>query len=70
MNSTKMSLEDEVRQLAEQAYHLHLISGYGEGPERGEYQLVCQGKPKHFSYEEARSLLKNMLKETDSSEEA
>jgi hypothetical protein len=61
MNSTKTTLRDEVRQLAEEAFHLKLISGYGDGPYSDEYQIVSNGKPKHFPLERARLLLKNLI---------
>ncbi|MBD2017932.1 hypothetical protein H6F96_28725 [Microcoleus sp. FACHB-53] len=61
MNSTKTSLRDEVRELAEQAFHLKLISGYGDGQYSDEYQIVANGKPKHFPLERARLLLENLI---------
>lgn len=61
MNTTKTALRDEVRKLAEQAFHLKLISGYGDGQYSDEYQIVSNGKPKHFSLERARLLLKNLI---------
>jgi hypothetical protein len=61
MNTTKTALRDEVRQLAEEAFHLKLISGYGDGQDSDEYQIVSNGKPKHFPLERARLLLKNLL---------
>ena len=61
MNTTKTSLRNEVRQLAEEAFHLKLISGYGDGQDDDEYQIVCDGKPKHFPLERARLLLRNLI---------
>ncbi len=61
MNSTKTALRDEVRTLAEEAFHLKLISGYGDGQYSDEYQIVANGKPKHFPLERARLILKNLL---------
>jgi hypothetical protein len=61
MNSTKTTLRDEVRQLAEEAFHLKLISGYGDGQYSDEYQIVSNGKPKHFPLERAHLLLKNLI---------
>ncbi|WP_017720383.1 hypothetical protein [Kamptonema formosum] len=58
MNSTKTALRDQVEKLAERAFHLKLISGYGDGPDKDECQIVWQGKPRHFSLEKARSLLR------------
>lgn len=61
MNRTKAALRDEVRYLAEEAFHRKLISGYGDGPDMNEYQIVYQGKPKHFPLERARSLLGRLI---------
>ena len=61
MYSTKTALRDEVRRLAEEAFHLKLISGYGDGQYSDEYQIVSNGKPKHFPLERARLILKNLL---------
>ena len=61
MNTRKTALRDEVRKLAEEAFHLKLISGYGDGQYSDEYQIVSNGKPKHFPLERARLLLKNLL---------
>ena len=65
MTITKADLRDRVRELAEEAFHRKLISGYGDGPDSNEYQLVCQGKPKHFPLEKARSFLRNLIKQAD-----
>ena len=61
MNSTQATLRDEVRQLAEEAFHLRLISGYGDGPDANEYQIVYQGKPRHIPLEQARLFLMNLI---------
>ena len=61
MNSTKTDLRDEVRQLAEEAFHMKLISGHGDGPDIEEYQIVYQGKPRHLPLEQARFFLMNIL---------
>ncbi|MBU7586164.1 MAG: hypothetical protein KAF91_25405 [Nostoc sp. TH1S01] len=61
MNSTKAALRDEVRQLAEEAFHFKLISGYGDGPDMDEFQIVYQGKPRHLPLEQARLFLVNLL---------
>lgn len=61
MNGTQSTLRDEVRQLAEEAFHLKLISGYGDGPNISEYQIVFQGKPRHLPLEQARFFLMNLL---------
>lgn len=62
MNGTKAGLKDEVEKLAEEAFHLKLISGYGDGPDAKEYQIVFKGKPRHFPLEDARAFLHNLLK--------
>ena len=64
MNGKKAPLRDEVRQLAEEAFHRKLISGYGDGPDNNEYQIVCNGKPKHFPLEHARSLLGKLINQS------
>jgi hypothetical protein len=61
MNSAQISLRNEVRQLADQAFHLKLISGHGDGPDTDEYQIVYQGKPRHLPLEQARLFLVNLL---------
>ncbi len=61
MKSTKTALRDEVHQLAEEAFHMKLISGYGDGQNSGEYQIVWNGKPRHLPLERARSILSNLL---------
>jgi hypothetical protein len=54
-------LRDEVHQLAEDAFHQHLISGYGDGEFEGEYQIVYKGKPRHVPLERARSFLVSLI---------
>ncbi|NJM70958.1 MAG: hypothetical protein HC862_12420 [Scytonema sp. RU_4_4] len=61
MSSAEAVLTKEVQHLAEEAFHRKLISGYGEGPDNHEYQIVFQGKPRHFSLEQARSFLCDLL---------
>ncbi|MBI1242951.1 hypothetical protein [Umezakia ovalisporum] len=61
MNSTQAALRDEVRQLAEEAFHGKLISGHGDGADMNEYQIVYQGKPRHVPLEQARWFLMNLL---------
>ncbi|MGQ4647552.1 hypothetical protein [Lyngbya aestuarii] len=66
MNSTqeslnKESLRDEVERLAEQAFHRKLISGYGDGEYSDEYQIVCDGKPRHYPLERARFILSKLI---------
>ncbi|MBD2359180.1 hypothetical protein H6G41_32130 [Tolypothrix sp. FACHB-123] len=61
MNNSQVSLRDDVRQLADQAFHLKLISGHGDGPDINEYQIVYQGKPRHLPLDQARLFLLNLL---------
>jgi len=61
MFSTHSALREEVHRLAEVAFHLKLISGYGDGEYSDKYQIVCQGKPKHFLLEEAHQLLIHLI---------
>jgi hypothetical protein len=61
MNSTVADLRTEVRQLAEEAFHRKLISGYGDGQNNNEYQIVFNGKPRHLSLAHAYSVLTNLL---------
>ncbi|MBW4560837.1 MAG: hypothetical protein KME32_06690 [Mojavia pulchra JT2-VF2] len=61
MNSTQVALRNEVRQLADEAFHNKLISGHGDGPDSNEYQIVYQGKPRHLPLEQARFFLINLL---------
>lgn len=61
MSATKTELRSEVRQLADKAFHLKLISGYGDGQDSDEFQIVYQGKPKQFSLERARLILNDLL---------
>jgi hypothetical protein len=63
MNSAKAVLRNEIQHLAEQAFHQKLISGYGDGPNSNEYQIVFQGKPRHLLLEDAYSFLHNLLLE-------
>lgn len=59
--STEDQLREEVHTLAEEAFHLHLISGYGDGEYEGEYQIVYKGKPRHLPLERAKAFLVNLL---------
>lgn len=61
MDGTEASLRDEVRQLAEEAFHLKLISGYGDGPDSKEFQIEVEGKPRHLPLLSARSFLNDLL---------
>ncbi|MGB3650458.1 MAG: hypothetical protein WBA41_04500 [Rivularia sp. (in: cyanobacteria)] len=62
MNSEKAVLRDQIRQLADEAFHRKLISGFGDGPDSSEFQIVIDGKPRHLPLEEARSVLNEMLR--------
>lgn len=57
------ALRDQVHQLAETAFHLKLISGYGDGEFADKYQIVYQGKPKHFLLAEAREFLNHLIEQ-------
>lgn len=61
MNGTIADLRTEVRQLAEEAFHRKLISGYGDGQNDDEFQVVYIGKPRHLSLQDARTFLNNLL---------
>lgn len=62
MNTTTTSnLRQEVRQLAKQAFQMRLISGYGDGQDSDEYQIVYKGKPRHYPLERARFILSNLI---------
>lgn len=54
-------LRDEVRRLADEAFHHKLISGYGDGEFSDEFQIVFQGKPRHYPLDEARVFLTRLL---------
>ena len=61
MNGITTALRTEVQKLAEEAFHRKLISGYGDGPDSNEYQIVFKGKPRHLPLERARSFLGNLI---------
>lgn len=63
-NATTLDLREAVHQLAETAFHQHLISGYGDGEYDDEYQIVHEGKPRHIPLGEARAFLLELLKQT------
>jgi hypothetical protein len=64
MTVTLTPLREEVHQLAENAFHLNLISGYGDGEYSDEYQVVYQGKPRHLPLEKACSFLSNLIQKS------
>jgi len=51
------ALRKEVHKLAEVAFHQHLISGYGDSEYPDQFQIVYQGKPKHFPLQQAYAFL-------------
>lgn len=59
------TLRDEVHKLADEAFHRGLISGYGDSEYPNEFQIVLEGKPRHFSLDYARSFLNDLLRQTD-----
>lgn len=59
---TASTLRQEVHQLAEEAFHRKLISGYGDGEYADKYQIVYQGKPKHYPLAHARDFLDRLLR--------
>jgi hypothetical protein len=61
MNHTSVSLKNEVYKLAEEAFHRHLISGYGDSEYSDEYQIVLAGKPRHLPFNRAQQLLNRLL---------
>ena len=61
MNGTKAALRNEIRQLAEEAFHRKLISGYGDGADSEGFQILFEGKPRHLPLQEARSFLNGLL---------
>lgn len=69
MAKANATLRDEVHKLAEAAFHRNLISGYGDGEYAEEFQLVIEGKPRHFSLESARSILDDLLAQSSTVQE-
>ena len=61
MNRPKADIRNEIEKLAEEAFHRKLISGYGDGQDSDEYQIVINGKPRHLPLEEAHSFLNKLL---------
>jgi hypothetical protein len=61
MSSTKANLRDEVRHLADAAFRQKLISGHGDGEYSNKYQIIFQGRPRHYELEYARDFLENLL---------
>lgn len=61
MSSTKADLRNEVRHLADSAFRQKLISGHGDGEYSNKYQIIFQGRPRHYELEYARDYLKDLL---------
>lgn len=61
MSRIQSSLREEVHELAREAFHRTLISGYGDSEYPQEYQIVYQGKPRHLPLEKARAFLKQLI---------
>jgi hypothetical protein len=61
VSTAHSQLKVEVEQLAAQAFYQHLISGYGNGENPDEYQIVIDGKPRHFPLEYARTFLLQLV---------
>ncbi|MBW4694331.1 MAG: hypothetical protein KME27_21510 [Lyngbya sp. HA4199-MV5] len=60
-HSDDNQLRGEVHELADAAFHRHLISGHGDSEYPNEYQIVHQGKPKHFPLSRARAFLAKLM---------
>lgn len=63
-SETGLNLRMEVHELAEAAFHRHLISGYGDSEYPDAYQIVYGGKPKHLSLHRARAFLVRLMQRT------
>jgi len=62
MNSSSNTvLKDKIKKLADLAFHQHLISGYGDSEFPNQYQIVYQGKPRHFSLDYAFVFLRMLV---------
>lgn len=57
----KSALRNKLHDLAESAFHRHLISGHGDGEYPDKYQIVYQGKPIHLTLEEAHDFLCELI---------
>lgn len=60
-SSSNIVLKNKVKNLANTAFHQHLISGYGDSEFPNQYQIVYQGKPRHFSLDYAFVFLRMLL---------
>lgn len=63
--SNQSHLREKVRQLADRAFHRHLISGHGDGEYEDKYQIVIEGKPRHYPLNRVFYVLQSLLKKTD-----
>jgi len=61
MNMSTTALRDEVHKLAEDAFHRHLISGYGDSEYADKYQIVYKGKPRHLTLRNAYAFLSSLI---------
>lgn len=59
--SSNIALKNRIKSLADTAFHRHLISGYGDSEFPNQYQIVYQGKPRHFSLDHAFIFLKMLV---------
>jgi hypothetical protein len=64
MSKPNAVLRNEIHRLAEDAFHRHLISGFGDSEYADKYQIVLQGKPRHLPLESARSFLNRLLQKS------
>jgi hypothetical protein len=61
MDITDRLLRSQVYALADEAFHQHLISGYGDGEYADQYQIVYQGKPRHLRLDQAQAFLSILI---------
>jgi hypothetical protein len=62
MSLSSTAFKDEIHRLAEDAFHRHLISGYGDSEYVDKYQIVYQGKPRHLTLRNAYAFLSDLIK--------
>jgi hypothetical protein len=60
-HSSHVVLKHRIKTLADKAFHQHLISGYGDSEFPNQYQIVYQGKPRHFSLDHALVFLRMLV---------
>ena len=61
ISQKEAELRDEIKELAQKAFHLKLIAGYGDGSDDHEYQIVYEGKPRHLPLERAKEFLNGLI---------